>query len=296
MRRLTFATVCVAAVLTAATASADLFWGGGSPDWGVPGPALFQLDTATGTVGTTYVYSDWNWIMAAQYAPGNTLYVSHNTIGDEYAFKLARIDAATGAVLSDTPLSALTGTDYPQWNALEYLGGKLYGVENCSFGSGYTAGALRGYTYQVDLDVNGDPTSATLGAYVGGAPDGALAYRSGTWYASDWKTDTSSWIKKTTDIMNTDFTADVGTSPVGLIAGWDFESDGDMLGVSWYYDFNVYQIDPSTGAATALYNLGSQLPAQLTMFGALTATPEPASAVLLGLGLVAGVLLRRRHP
>ncbi len=185
-----------ALIILAATnlAQADQFWGAASVPWGNAGPVLFKLDTATGTVGTTHVYSDWSWIMDATYAPGNILYAVHNTIGDLYNFKLAKVDAATGAVLSDTFVKDLTATDYPQWNALEYHNGKLYAVENCSFGSDYTAGVKRGYIYEVGLNGSGDPISATFGAYIGGypAPDGALAYKDGTWYASDWNTDTSS--------------------------------------------------------------------------------------------------------
>ncbi len=73
--------------------------------------------------------------------------------------------------------------------------------------------------------------------------------------------------------MNINFTASVGTSPVGLFDGWDFEADGDMLGVSWYYDFNVYKIDPVTGIATALFNIQSQLPPNIESLSALTAVP-----------------------
>ena len=213
-------------------AQADQFWGSASMPWGTGGPVLFALDTSTGTVGTTYAYPNWSWIMAATCAPGRILYAVYNPIGDLYNFRLAKVDATTGAVLSDTLVKNLTFTDYPQWNALEFHDGKLYAVENCTFGSAYSAGLKRGYIYEVGLDAYGDPISATLGAYIGGypAPDGALAYRDGTWYASDWKTDHSSWIKKTTDIMATDFTATVGTSPVGLFDGWDFEADGRSAG------------------------------------------------------------------
>ncbi|MFA6175481.1 MAG: PEP-CTERM sorting domain-containing protein, partial [Phycisphaerae bacterium] len=163
-----------------------------------------------------------------------------------------------------------------------------------------SANSNRGHVYEVGLNGSGDPTSVTLGAYIGGypAPDGALAYRDGVWYASDWRTDHSSWIAQTTDVINTNFTESVSTSPVGLIDGWDFEVDGDLLGVSWWAntgipsdDFNVYKINPLTGSATALFNIKSQLPSNIESLSGLTAVPEPATMCLLGLG---GLLLRRK--
>ena len=285
----------VAVMFIAGMARSDQFWGAASVPQSttLTGSVLFKLDTATGTVGTTYTYSDWNIIMDVTYAPGNILYAVHNTTGsldNFYNFKLAKVDAATGTVLSDTLVKNLTGTDEPQWNALEYHDGKLYAVENCwtntrpgDTGSAY---AKRGYIYEVGLDGSGDPISATLGAYIGGypAPDGALAYRDGTWYASDWRDDAphaSSWIKTTTDIMNTNFTATLHTEPIGYFDGWDFEADGDLLGVSWYSDFNVYKINLSTGNPTALFNIQSQLPSNIESLSGLTAVPIPAATVAL---------------
>lgn len=280
-------------VLTAAaSASADTFWGAGcGSDWGDGSPAIFQLDTAAGTVGTTHVYSDWSWVLGLAYTDGH-LYATHNTTSDGYTVKIAKIDPATGAVLSDTPVYGLTGTDYPQPNTLHAKDGKLYGIENNTWGSGYTAGQNRGYVYEFSLDASGDPISATQGAYVGGAPDGALTYKDGTWYASDWLSGSSSSIMTTDDIMNTDFTSAGATQGTGYFSGWDFEADGDLLGVSWYNsNFNVYDIDPTDGSLTTLYNIGSQLPSSVEQLTALT-VPEPASLSLLALGGLA--LLRRR--
>jgi hypothetical protein len=308
MRKSLSTAAAVALLGFGGVAQADMFWGSASvkQSTSATGSVLFNLDTATGTVGTTYTYSDWNIIMDVTCAPGNTLYAVHNTTGSVanfYDFKLAKIDATTGAILSDTSLRTLTGMDQPQWNALEYYDGKLYAVEN-SWYEGSASYAQRGYIYEVGLDGSGDPTSVALGAYIGGypAPDGALAFRNGTWYASDWKNDHSSWIKTTNDVMNTNFTANVGTSPIGLIDGWDFEADGDLLGVSWWAntgtasdDFNVYKIDPTTGNAVALYNLRSQLPSNIESLSGLSAAPvpEPFTILLGALGLgVAG--LRRR--
>jgi hypothetical protein len=301
-------------VLCATMASADLFWGAGSPGFGSsnPNPVLFQLDTFTGTVGTSFQYSTWNYIFDATCGPNDTLYVVHNTVSDVYNFKLARVDALTGSVLSDTPVKNLTGTDYPHWNAIKYHAGKLYAVENNAWGSNYTAGQNRGYIYEVTLNAAGDPVSATRGAYVGPYPDGALAYKDGVWYASDWRKDYSSWIKTGTNVTSEVFAPLSGgpgyTNGVGLISGWDFETDGDLLAVSWMAngvdssidDFNIYKIDLPSGNATKLYNIKSQLPSNITWLSALSATtpvPEPVffqMGAMLGLGGLGLLRLRRR--
>ena len=175
-------TICAVLVLIAGMAQADLFWGSASVPWGSAGPVIFKLDTSTGTVGTTYTYSNWSYIMAATYAPGNILYAVHNNTGasaDLYNFKLAKIDATTGTVLSDIPVANFSGTDYPQWNALEYNSGKLYAVENSTAAAYHataypnwngSANSNRGHVYEVGLNGSGDPTSVTLGAYIGGYP------------------------------------------------------------------------------------------------------------------------------
>ena len=300
MKRSMVAVLGVAAVLfIAGLAWADQFWGAASSEESANSstahdPILFKLDTATGTVGTIYTYSSWRTILDVTCAPGNILYAVHSTTSDANAnktFMLAKVDATTGAVLSDTVINTLTGTDLPAWNALEYHNGKLYAVENCwrqVDPTHHTAWDKRGYIYEVGLNGSGDPTSATLGAYIGGypAPDGALAYRDGTWYASDWRADAphaSSWIRTTTDIMNTNFTSDlasVHTEPKGYFDGWDFEADGDLLGVSWMasYGLNVYKIDLVTGNPTALYNIGPQLPVHIVSFSGLSALPAVLSA------------------
>ncbi len=311
MNRLFLVTAVLALLVSGGMTQADQFWGSASAPWGGAGPSNVPIGHSHWNGRDNLRVPDWSWIMAATSAPGNILYAVHNDIGNLYNFKLAKVNATTGAVLSDTPIASFSATDYPQWNALEYYDGKIYAVEN-STADAYnataypdwtgTANANRGHVYEVGLDGSGDPISVTLGAYIGGypAPDGALAYKDGVWYASDWNTNHSSWIKTTTDVMNINFTASVGTSPVGLFDGWDFEADGDMLGVSWWADtgtasddFNVYKIDPLTGSATALFNIKSQLPSNIESLSGLSAAapvPEPMSIFLgiMGLGSIAG--------
>lgn len=299
----------LAVLLATGPASADSFWGAASSEESANSstahdPVLFSLDTDTGTVGTVYTYANWRTILDVTYAPGQLLYAVHSTTSDPNAnktFKLAKVNAATGVVLSDTVINSMTGTDLPAWNALKYHNGKLYAVENCwreVDSTHHTAWDKRGYVYEVGLNGSGDPISATLGAYIGGypAPDGALAYRNGTWYASDWRDDAphaSSWIRTSADIMHTNFTADsasVHTEPIGYFDGWDFEADGDLLGVSWMasYGLNVYQINLTTGSPAVAFNIGSQLPGHIISFSGLSAVPEPGTLLLLG---TAGVSL-----
>ena len=226
---------------------------------------------------------------------GDYLYASHNTLSDPYNFQIAKINRATGAVLSDTYVKSWLGVSYSQVNALDWNGGNLYGVENST-----SYNSNRGRAVMVSIGSTGDPVGASYGAVVGGAPDGALEYDNGTWYASDWRTGSSSWIKKSTDIMGTNFAATNSTSGVGLVSGWEFDDAGHLLGVSWYYDFHVYDINLDTGVATSLgYDLRSQLPGNITMMGGLSeVVPEPLTmlGVFLGVGGIGAYIRRRRMP
>ncbi len=298
MKKLFLTLAVAAAVFVATQASADLFWGSAAPQWDGSNPVIFQFDTITGTVGTKYQYSDWMWIISVAAAPNNNLYAVHNTTADKYGFKLARIDASTGAVLSSKPLNSIVSSSGYDWNALHYHAGKLYAVEN--------SGVNRGRVYEISLDSSGDPLSGVLGAYIGPVPDGALTFKDGLWYASDWRNNSSSYIQTTTNIASGTFAPLAGgpgyTTGVGLVDGWDFDSSGRLLAVSWSnQDFNVYNIDLPSGNATALYNLQSQLPSNLNRLTGLSAPaapiPEPVffqMGAMLGLGGLGLLRFRRR--
>ncbi len=317
MKRFIFALAALSLVLSGSVASADLFWGTGSVDWyytGNRGAVIFQFDTTTGTVNKVYEYSQWKWLSAISVGPANSLYVAYNPFGSSHLIAgIARVDAATGNVLSTKPIKDLTGTDYPYWNSLHFLNGKLYGVENNGWGSGYTAGQQRGRIYEVTLDGAGNPVSATLGAFLGPVPDGALTYRHGVWYGSDWKTDASSNIKTGINAANTSevFSTLGSTSGVGSISGWDFTSAGDLLAVSYKPKaadptldiYDVFKIDLPSGNATKLYNLNALNPGKfhsdIIWIGGLAAAPIPEPVffqmgALLGLGGLSMLRLRRR--
>ncbi len=291
------AAVGMVLAVTATAGATGLMWGSASPDWnsGNLGPVIFMFDSATGSVNQTFQFGSWNWIMAVADS-GDYLYASHNTASDYGNMKIAKIDRTTGAILSDTAINGFLGTTYSQVNSLDYVGGTLYGVENCTWDTTY-----RGHAVGISLGAGGDPSGAVVGASIGAAPDGALDYHNGQWYASNWKSDSpaSSWIKTTGDIMNTDFSNTVATSGIGFVSGWEFDVNGSLLGVTWNYNnFHVYSFDLGTGAATDLgYNMKSQLPSNITMMGGMSeVVPEPLTmaGLALGIGSLATYLRKRK--
>lgn len=266
-------------LVSISSAGARELWGTGSPDWGSgangPSSVIFKFDTSTGVIGTPFSFETSNWMWISGLADsGAYLYASHNTYDtlegylDTHDFKIAKIDRYTGDVVSDTSIAGFLGQTYSQVNALDFVDGKLYAVENATSGS-----TIRGYAIEVLLDGNGDVTGATQGAFVGPYPDCGLDYYDGLWYATSWgytpNNKQGSIVYTSPDIMNTPFTQ-VGTGNsavegIGMIDGWEFDKAGDLYAVSWldYYGYSataVYSIDTSTWTATELYDLASQLP------------------------------------
>jgi hypothetical protein len=197
-----------------------------------------------------YTDEGWDWIGAIADS-GEFLYVSHNLYNvdllplveggyqDTHDFKIAKIDRYTGEVLSDTPISGFLGQTFSQVNALEFHEGSLYAIENASSHS-----TLRGYALEILLDGNGDVAGTTVGAFIGNQyPDGGLDFHEGLWYATAWgytpvPKREGSIVYTSPDIMNTAFTQ-VGTGNsavqgIGMIDGWEFDSDGTLWAVSWY--------------------------------------------------------------
>jgi hypothetical protein len=285
------------------TAGATTMWGIGSPDWQYgasgPSPVVFSFDTLTGTISQTFTFSSENWMWTAGIADSGTyLYVAHNQYDTAksqltHDFAIAKVDRATGAVLSDTRISGFLGQTYSQVNALDFKDGKLYAVENATSGS-----ALRGDALEIKLDVNGDPIGTTVGAYVGAYPDCGLDYHDGVWYATWWRTDNSSWVATSSDIMNTNFSSTMYTKPVGLIDGLEFDdSRNAFIAVSWYdTGLHVYSLDGSWNT-TSLYSLQSQLPGDITQLNGLSeVVPEPLTMMGLTLGLGGvGTYIRRQR-
>ena len=291
MKKLLSIIVLVGLILVGSgPAGAGQLWGTGSPDWsyGSSGPSavIFKFDTSSGVVSSgsfSFETSNWMWISGLADSGGKYLYASHNSYDtaespNTHDFKIAKIDRNTGAVLSDTFISGFLGQTYSQVNALDFVNGKLYGVENATSGS-----AIRGYAIEVLLDAAGDVVGATKGAYVGPYPDAGLDYHDGLWYATSWgytppPKKQGSIVYTSPDIMNVPFTK-VGTGNsavqgIGMIDGWEFDSDGNLFAVTWYgvpaSATAVYSIDLSTRQATVLYDLSSQLPASIISLDGLS--------------------------
>ncbi len=277
-------------------AGAGELWGTGSPDWGTgasgPSPVIFKFDTSDGDIGKTFSFETSNWMWISGLADsGKYLYASHNTYDtvtgylDTHDFKIAKINRYTGAVLSDTSIAGFLGQTFSQVNALDFVNGKLYAVENATSGS-----TIRGYAMEILLDANGDVVGATKGAYVGPYPDAGLDFHDGLWYATSWgytppPKKEGSIVYTSPDIMNTPFTQ-VGTGNsavqgIGMIDGWEFDEAGNLFAVTWYpvpsSATAVYSIDTSTWTATLLYDLAPQLPGDIISLDGLSDVVVPVA-------------------
>ena len=299
MRKIALMSIVMLAMATAAQAG-SLMWGASSPGWAVAGPEIFKLDTSSGQVvsGSTWTYSDWNWIMGIADS-GDYLYATANDLTDAGNVKLRKIDRTDGTVLSTTDVAGLLGTDYSHINALEYVDGTLYGVENSTWDDTY-----RGSVIVMPLDTSGEVLSASVGATVGPNPDGALEHNDGTFYASDWKSGGDpgeSWIATLDAADIADSTKTFAKSPYtnpasGLIDGWQFDENGGFIGVSWQ-NTGLYNIDPATGETTTLYQAITGVTNGHTMSGLDAVVPEPLTMLAVGSAVagLGGYIRRRRR-
>jgi len=307
------ATIAVCLAVSATAGATGVMWGTGSPDWSYtlsgPSPVIFQFDTSTGVISTTFSFETSNWMWTSGVADnGKYLYASHNIYDiktdprstNTHDLRIAKIDRDTGAVLSDTSISGFLGQTYSQVNALDFHCGRLYAVENATSGSN-----IRGYALEIQLDANGDVVGAVRGAYVGPYPDCGLDYHDGLWYATSWTASPGGYLGETSnimtspDIMNTAFTTLGTASGIGMIDGLEYDSSGNIYAVSWYGPSatSVYGLNPGTWAATSLYDLQGQLPSKIIQLNGLSeVVPEPLTmaGLMLGIGSVLTYVRKRR--
>ena len=302
MRKLAVICAVMGLMAVVGVVQADIMWSSSSPDWLVGGPEIFKVDTFSGQVvtGSKWSYSELNWIMSIADS-GDYLYVAADKLSDAGSFPIVKINRSTGAIVSETDVASLLGRNYSHINALEYFNGKLYGVENCTWDTTY-----RGNIIEMTLDsITGDVTGASVGAYIGGypAPDGALDFYNGSFYASDWKSGGDpgvSWIATigAADIGDNtkNFDETLFTNPAsGLMDGWQFDMNGDLIAVSWQ-NTGLYKIDHLTGVTTTLYSSIGGVTSGHTMSGLDAVVPEPLTmlGLFFGLGSVGAYIRKRR--
>lgn len=255
---------------------------------------IFKLDTSTGKVVAGSKWSYTGNYGGSAVAPmsiadsGDYLYGAGIWYSNYSAIQ--KLDRTTGASLgSQQFVGGWNQYSFAHLNALEYANGKLYAVDNTTVG----ANSHRGHVIEMTLDASGDVDTVSVGAYIGAAPDGALEYREGNFYASSWKSGGDPGVSSIMKIDAADigdstksFTELSSTTPAsGLMDGWQFDSNGDLIAVSWQND-GLYSINPTTGGTTTVASSINGVSSGYDMSGLDAVVPEPTTWLLFGTGLL----------
>jgi hypothetical protein len=200
---------------------------------------------------------------------------------------LIRIDPLTGALISNVGLITANGVALQIADLAVQPGtGFLYGISASSSGDFAAAGNL----YVIN-------TTTAAASFVGATGDffGAIAFApNGTLYLHSADLDAQGNIVntelKTLNPANAQTLTMVSTGAIpGALGirpdGTIFAGEGD--------DGAIRTINPLTGALTSVGNTGLNFVGDLDF---AQAVPEPASAMLCGLGLLCVVIARRKRP
>jgi hypothetical protein len=244
--------------LTAPTSAGVLYF---SQDNNTNG--LYVIDTATGAATPAGAATTGVSGATAGLSLGN----SASTLYGSLPFGLALINK-DGSGFTSVGTTGIEG--------LEYFGGTLYGAINGSF-------------FTVDPSTGSSLVSlASPGVDIEG-----LAYGNGVIYGLQGTNSNAGLYSYDIGLNAWSF---IGATGAGFDqAGLAFDNELNLLYAIGTGSSNLYRIDPATAFATAIGPTGLQaLGGGLAFDGGSAVIPEPATFAILGAGLAALALLRRR--
>jgi len=254
--------------------------GTGDSGWWTGGE-IFTVDTGTGAVSVKATYPQSTLLAFGDIAVTLTGDVYVTYYGDNGFDKLAKVNTATWGFDWVQDLGGWND----QVNALEFLGGTLYGVT----GGGIPADLLQ-------FSLTGAGATVTNLGNIGINSDGDLAQNpaDGTVYYTSWETGNTSELN----------VVQFGPPPaktgkeIGTLSGWSGMAfaDGELF-AGTYWNQNLYTLDFGTAnpshTATLKWDLSGSLGGTIT--GLSYAVPEPLTLLAIGLSVTGlGAYVRRR--
>jgi hypothetical protein len=274
--------IVLSLILNATNVEASMLWGVGPDERG--GWNLYQISPTNASVSATIPFASPNFLNDVEvyngkfyslglqgFAPGAQSFIQINpTFGTTTILK-SIVDFSVGGLAVDPA----TGVFYSMKGTIAGDPIREYDVHGTLLGT---------------MGMTGP------GAILGTASDLAINPASGTLYA-DYSFNT----KVTAINLHTGVATIVGDFPHSPFDGLAFDTENGMLygitapafGFPFTGGASLYQINPANGSATFVGNLPTGTFINGLAFQA--STPEPSTSVLLALGLVTGILIRRRQ-